>query len=43
MNIDNVTYSTFTGWIDPPTDIRPGFDGDLTCDVAVIGGGMGAW
>ncbi|MFG2396834.1 NAD(P)/FAD-dependent oxidoreductase [Streptomyces lydicus] len=41
MNIDNVTYSTFTGWIDPPTDVRPSLDGDLTCDVAVIGGGMG--
>ncbi|MBD0692081.1 NAD(P)/FAD-dependent oxidoreductase [Streptomyces sp. CBMA123] len=41
MNIDTIEYSTFTGWIDPPTDVLPGLDGDLTCDVAVIGGGMG--
>ncbi len=41
MNIDNVEYSTFTGWIDPPPDVLPALDGDVTCDVAVIGGGMG--
>ncbi|MEV6387441.1 NAD(P)/FAD-dependent oxidoreductase [Nocardia xishanensis] len=41
MDVDNVEYSTFTGWTDPPADVRPALDGDLTCDVAVIGGGMG--
>lgn len=33
--------TTFTGWIDPPTDIRPALGEDATCDVAVIGGGLG--
>lgn len=41
MKLDNVEYSTFTGWIDPPADILPALTDDLTCDVAVIGGGMG--
>jgi len=41
MTIDEVEYSTFSGWIDPPTDVQPALIGDLTCDVAVIGGGMG--
>ncbi|MEU0791830.1 FAD-binding oxidoreductase [Amycolatopsis sp. NPDC005961] len=41
MRIDNVECSTFSGWIDPPADVLPSLDGDLTCDVAVIGGGMG--
>ncbi|MCP2258170.1 Glycine/D-amino acid oxidase (deaminating) [Streptoalloteichus tenebrarius] len=41
MRIDNVEYSTFSGWIDPPADVVPALAGDLTCDVAVIGGGMG--
>ncbi|KFU76644.1 Glycine/D-amino acid oxidase [Amycolatopsis lurida] len=41
MKIDNVEYSTFSGWIDPPADVLPSLDGDLTCEVAVIGGGMG--
>lgn len=41
MKTGNVEYSTFTGWIDPPDDVLPALDGDLTCDVAVIGGGMG--
>ena len=36
-----IEYSTFTGWIDPPADVLPALAGDLTCDVAVIGGGMG--
>ncbi|MEN0138667.1 MAG: FAD-binding oxidoreductase [Rhodococcus sp. (in: high G+C Gram-positive bacteria)] len=35
------TYSTFTGWIDRPTDVLPPLDEDITCDVAVIGGGLG--
>jgi glycerol-3-phosphate dehydrogenase len=41
MKIDNVEYSTFSGWIDPPADVLPALTGNLTCDVAVIGGGMG--
>jgi gamma-glutamylputrescine oxidase len=41
MKTDHVEYSTFSGWIDPPTDIRPPLTGDLTGDVVVIGGGLG--
>ncbi|MFB7861573.1 NAD(P)/FAD-dependent oxidoreductase [Streptomyces sp. NPDC056069] len=36
----NTTYTTFTGWVDPPTDIRPPMTDSLTCSVAVIGGGL---
>ncbi|OXY92266.1 NAD(P)/FAD-dependent oxidoreductase [Streptomyces diastatochromogenes] len=41
MKTDNVEYTTFTGWVDPPADIQPALTGDLTCDVAVVGGGLG--
>jgi len=41
MRTGNVECSTFSGWIDPPADLVPRLDGDLTCDVAVVGGGMG--
>lgn len=41
MRTDNVEYCTFSGWVDPPADILPALAGDLTCDVAVIGGGLG--
>jgi glycine/D-amino acid oxidase-like deaminating enzyme len=34
-----VTYSAFTGWVDPPTDVMPALEGELMCDVAVVGGG----
>jgi glycine/D-amino acid oxidase-like deaminating enzyme len=37
---DNVTYATFSGWVDPPADVRPALEGDLECRVAVIGGGI---
>ncbi|MFF0493985.1 NAD(P)/FAD-dependent oxidoreductase [Nocardia sp. NPDC004068] len=37
---ENTTYTTFTGWIDPPTDLRPPLTENLTCSVAVIGGGL---
>jgi glycine/D-amino acid oxidase-like deaminating enzyme len=40
MKTDNVHYTTFTGWIEPPADVAPPLGGDLTCDVAVIGGGL---
>lgn len=41
MITDNVQYSDFTGWIDPPTDILPALTEDIACEVAVIGGGLG--
>lgn len=41
MNTYSVEYSSFSGWIDPPTDLAPPVTSDITCDVAVIGGGMG--
>ncbi|CAL9620490.1 NAD(P)/FAD-dependent oxidoreductase [Streptomyces sp. enrichment culture] len=41
MKTDNVEYTTFTGWIDPPADIRSALRGDLACEVAVVGGGLG--
>jgi glycine/D-amino acid oxidase-like deaminating enzyme len=40
MRTDNVRYTSFTGWVDPPSDRQPALTGDLTCDVAVIGGGI---
>ncbi|PWN02948.1 FAD-dependent oxidoreductase [Nocardioides silvaticus] len=40
MSTDSVRYESFTGWVDAPTDVRPALDGDLTCHVAVIGGGI---
>lgn len=40
MKTDNVEYMTFSGWVDPPADIQPAVGGDLTCRVAVIGGGI---
>lgn len=36
-----VKLHTFTGWIDPPTDLQPAVSGEVTCDIAVIGGGVG--
>ncbi|MGW7465630.1 NAD(P)/FAD-dependent oxidoreductase [Streptomyces xantholiticus] len=41
MKTDNVEYTTFSGWADPPVDIQPALTGDLTCEVAVVGGGLG--
>ncbi|MEV7605749.1 FAD-binding oxidoreductase [Paenarthrobacter sp. NPDC089322] len=37
----NVEYSTFTGWIDAPTEFAPSLQGTQECDVAVVGGGVG--
>lgn len=37
---DHVEYATFTGWVDPPTDVRPALEGDVECRVAVVGGGI---
>ncbi|MER5390893.1 FAD-binding oxidoreductase [Saccharopolyspora sp. NPDC002686] len=39
MAIDGITYSSFSGWIDPPGEVLPAFEGELACDVAVVGGG----
>ena len=41
MDTSNVVYSDFSGWIDPPEDLLPPLSEDLTCEVAVIGGGLG--
>ncbi|WP_418960386.1 NAD(P)/FAD-dependent oxidoreductase [Streptomyces tritici] len=40
MKTDNVAYTTFSGWVDPPTDVRPALREDVTCEVAVVGGGL---
>jgi len=40
MNTDHVRYASFSGWIDPPDDVLPPISGPVTCDVAVIGGGL---
>lgn len=36
----DTTYTTFSGWMDPPTDVRPPLTENLACSVAVIGGGL---
>nr|WP_222131962.1 FAD-dependent oxidoreductase [Pseudonocardia sp. C8] len=36
-----ITYSTFTGWVDPPVDLQGRLEGETTCDVVVVGGGLG--
>lgn len=40
MNTDHVTYTAFTGWVDPPADVQGALDGELECEVVVIGGGI---
>ncbi|MFM9372980.1 NAD(P)/FAD-dependent oxidoreductase [Streptomyces sp. Da 82-17] len=35
-----VTYSAFTGWTDRPADFAPALEGEIRCDVAVVGGGL---
>ncbi|GAA1209806.1 NAD(P)/FAD-dependent oxidoreductase [Prauserella alba] len=40
MNTDHVDYEEFSGWVDPPADLAPALTKDLSCDVAVIGGGL---
>lgn len=40
MTLDGITYSSFTGWIDSPADVLPALESDITCDVAVVGGGL---
>jgi len=41
MKTDHVEYTTFSGWIDPPTDVCPALNEELACDVVVVGGGLG--
>ncbi|KZB79268.1 NAD(P)/FAD-dependent oxidoreductase [Amycolatopsis regifaucium] len=41
MKTGNVEYTAFSGWVDPPSDVLPSLTGDLTCEVAVVGGGIG--
>ncbi|WP_116050857.1 NAD(P)/FAD-dependent oxidoreductase [Amycolatopsis palatopharyngis] len=41
MRTGNVEYTSFSGWVDPPPDVLPALAGDLTCEVAVVGGGLG--
>ncbi|MFI8997386.1 NAD(P)/FAD-dependent oxidoreductase [Streptomyces sp. NPDC053542] len=41
MTTDNVEYTSFSGWVDPPADALPALADDLTCDVVVVGGGLG--
>ncbi|MGW4224279.1 NAD(P)/FAD-dependent oxidoreductase [Streptomyces bauhiniae] len=37
---DEISYLAATPWIDPPTDTTPALQGDVQCDVAVVGGGL---
>ncbi|TYL55680.1 FAD-binding oxidoreductase [Nocardioides sp. BGMRC 2183] len=41
MRTHSVTYESFSGWVEAPTDLRPAVEGKVTCQVAVIGGGIG--
>ncbi|WP_030690390.1 FAD-binding oxidoreductase [Streptomyces globisporus] len=41
MKTDNVEYTSFSGWVDPPADALPALAGEITCQVAVVGGGLG--
>lgn len=41
MSTDGVTLSDFTGWVEAPTDLQPALTQDITCEVAVVGGGIG--
>jgi glycine/D-amino acid oxidase-like deaminating enzyme len=41
MSSTGVDRREFSGWIDPPEDLRPPLSGGITCDVAVVGGGLG--
>jgi gamma-glutamylputrescine oxidase len=36
-----ITYLSGTGWVVRPAELQPKVIGDVTCDVAVIGGGLG--
>ncbi|MER7986157.1 FAD-binding oxidoreductase [Streptomyces noursei] len=36
-----MTYLSGSGWVDRPTTYEPAVRGDVSCDVVVIGGGLG--
>ncbi|MGW7428141.1 NAD(P)/FAD-dependent oxidoreductase [Streptomyces sp. NPDC054861] len=40
MKTDSVEYTTFSGWVDPPGNVQSPLNEDVTCEVAVIGGGL---
>ncbi|MER7536921.1 FAD-binding oxidoreductase [Streptomyces sp. NPDC097704] len=40
MKTDNVEYTAFSGWVDPPGDVPSALAEDVTCEVAVVGGGL---
>ncbi|MFG2446647.1 hypothetical protein ACGFQG_27620 [Nocardia fluminea] len=42
LDIASTTYLPGSGWVDRPTDPEPCVTGEVTCDIAVIGGGLGA-
>lgn len=37
----NMTYLSGSGWADRPTTLQPALHGDLSCEIAVLGGGLG--
>lgn len=41
QDTNRIKLHAFSGWIDPPTDLQPAVSGEVTCDIAVIGGGVG--
>ena len=41
QDMTTVELHTFSGWIEPPTDLRPPVEGEVRCEVAVVGGGVG--
>jgi glycine/D-amino acid oxidase-like deaminating enzyme len=41
QDLSTIKLHSFSGWIEPPTDMQPAVSGDVTCDIAVIGGGVG--
>jgi glycine/D-amino acid oxidase-like deaminating enzyme len=36
-----IEYLAETGWVDRPAAVEPPVEGDVRCDVAVVGGGVG--
>lgn len=36
-----VTYLSGSGWTERPTTLRPALDESISCDIAVVGGGLG--
>lgn len=39
--VASMTYLPGSGWVDRPTTLEPAVSCDVSCDVAVIGGGLG--